>query len=147
MKNISIVIILSFLALGEARRSTRLANVLSRQQNHSSECIENPFAKIGIVSVPRQFLVICRLTLGCLHDDAFRSIESHWFLGRASADNENDLHAIKEVKDGDTAKEMKDGEKNVDTKLETTTNRSRWRPFGSGNFAGVAQSDIDADKK
>jgi hypothetical protein len=147
MKNSIIVIILAFLALGEARRSTRLANVLSRQHHHSSECIENPDAKMRIVSVPCQFLIMGRLTLGLLHNGAFRSIESHWFLGPASADDDNDLHASKEVIDGDTAKNVKDGDKEVDAKLEITATHSRWRPFGSGLFACVAQPVVDADKK
>jgi hypothetical protein len=65
----------------------------------------------------------------------FRSIESFWFFGPASADNdENDIDAIKEVKDGDTAKEVNDDEKKVDAKLEITATHNRWRPFGSGFF-------------
>jgi hypothetical protein len=95
-----------------------------------------------------QFLAIGRLTLGLLHNDAFCSIESHWFLGPGSADDENDLDAIKEVKDVDSAKEANDGDKKADTKLEITATHRRWRPFGSaGFFAGVAQPGIDADKK
>lgn len=141
MKNSVIVIILAFLALGEARRSTRLANVLSKQHHHhSSKCV-------AIVSVLFQFLAIGRLTLGLLHVDAFCFVESHWFLGPGSADDENDLDAIKEVKDVDSAKEANDGDKKADTKLEITATHRRWRPFGSGFFADVAQSGIDADKK
>lgn len=104
----------------------------------------------GIVYVPPcQFLVIGRLTLGFLHNSAFRSIESHWFLGPASANKvKKDVDAIKEVKDDVvTAKEVKDGGK-VDTpKVEINATHGRWRPFGSGLFARVAKTGVDADKK
>ena len=97
--------------------------------------------------VPCQLLVIGRLTLDFLHRDAFRSVESHWFLGPASANEvKKDVDAIQEVKVDVTVKEVKDDEKKVDTKLEITPTHSRWRPFGSGLFARVGKSGIDADK-